>query len=129
MAIIGHGIDITSVDRIREMIADHGNHFLNRVFTDGERASAEAHASTERRVEHFAGRFAAKEAGLKAIGTGWRDGIAWTDVEVVNEPSGAPSLRYHNKAKEVADQIGARRMHISISHAAGVAMASVILES
>ncbi|MBY0111845.1 MAG: holo-ACP synthase [Phycisphaerales bacterium] len=129
MAIIGHGIDITSVDRIREMIADHADRFLHRVFTEAERASAAAHASTERRVEHFAGRFAAKEAGLKAIGTGWRDGIAWTDVEVVNEPSGMPSLRYHNKAKEIADQLGTRRTHISISHAAGVAMASVILES
>ncbi|MBS0191735.1 MAG: holo-ACP synthase [Phycisphaerales bacterium] len=129
MAIVGHGIDLTSVDRIREMIADHGDHFLERVFTAEERKAAAVFASDVRRAEHFAGRFAAKEAALKAIGTGWRSGIAWTDAEVVNEPSGAPSLRLHGKALEIAGALGASRWHISISHAAAFAIASVILES
>lgn len=129
MAIVGHGIDLTSVDRIREMVADHGHRFLDRVFTIAERESAMKQANDSKRAEHLAGRFAAKEAALKALGTGWRDGIAWTDVEVLNQPSGAPSLRLHGKALEIADSLGARMYHVSISHAANVATASVILES
>lgn len=129
MAIVGHGIDLTSVDRIREMVVDHGDRFLDRVFTIAERESAMKQANDSKRAEHLAGRFAAKEAALKALGTGWRDGIAWTDVEVLNQPSGAPSLRLHGKALEIADSLGARMYHVSISHAANVATASVILES
>lgn len=129
MAIIGHGIDITSVDRIREMIADHGPHFLGRVFSDAERSSGDQYSSPSRRVEHFAGRFAVKEAALKALGTGWRDGIAWTDVETLTEPSGAPVLRLHRKVSELASQRGVRTTHVSISHSAGMVIASVILES
>lgn len=129
MPIVGHGIDLASVDRIREMIADHGDRFLHRVFTTGERETAAKHANDSKKVEHLAGRFAAKEAALKALGTGWRDGIAWTDVEILNQPSGAPSLGLHAKAREIADSLGAKTYHVSISHAAGVATASVILES
>lgn len=129
MPIVGHGIDLASVERIREMIADHGDRFLHRVFTGGERETAAKHANDSKKVEHLSGRFAAKEAALKALGTGWRDGIAWTDVEILNQPSGAPSLHLHGKALEVADAIGAKSFHVSISHAAGVATASVILES
>ncbi|MBS0186852.1 MAG: holo-ACP synthase [Planctomycetes bacterium] len=129
MPIVGHGIDIASVERIGEMIADHGERFLQRVFTGAEQAAAGQQANSGKRAEHLAGRFAAKEAALKAIGTGWRDGIAWTDVEVVNLPSGAPSLRLHGKAAEIASGLGVRSLHVSISHAAGLATASVILES
>ncbi|MBL8875073.1 MAG: holo-ACP synthase [Phycisphaerae bacterium] len=129
MPIVGHGIDLASVERIREMIADHGDRFLHRVFTEGERETAAKHANVSKKVEHLAGRFAAKEAALKALGTGWRDGIAWTDVEISNQPSGAPSLGLHAKAREIADSLGAKTYHVSISHAAGVATASVILES
>ncbi|MBX3389675.1 MAG: holo-ACP synthase [Phycisphaeraceae bacterium] len=129
MAIVGHGIDLTSVDRIREMVADHGDRFLDRVFTIAERESAGRQANESKRAEHLAGRFAAKEAALKALGTGWRDGIAWTDVEILNQPSGAPSLRLHGKASEIAAGLGAKTFHVSISHAASVATASVIFES
>lgn len=129
MPIVGHGIDLASVDRIREMIADHGDRFLHRVFTGAERETATKQAGASKKAEHLAGRFAAKEAALKALGTGWRDGIAWTDVEILNQPSGAPSLHLHAKAREFADALGAKNYHVSISHAAGVATASVILES
>lgn len=128
MPIVGHGIDLTSVDRIREMISDHADHFLNRVFTEAEQATASQYAGEARRAEHYSGRFAAKEAALKALGTGWRNGIAWTDIEVVNEPSGAPVLKLHGKAAEIARELGALKYHVSISHAANVATASVILE-
>ncbi|MGH7245063.1 MAG: holo-ACP synthase [Phycisphaerales bacterium] len=129
MPIVGHGIDLASVDRIREMIVDHGERFLERVFTAVERETASKHSGDTKRAEHLAGRFAAKEAALKALGTGWRDGIAWTDVEILNQPSGAPTLHLHGKAGEIARSLQTKSMHVSISHAAGVATASVILES
>lgn len=126
MHIVGHGVDIVSVERIAEMVERHSDHFLGRVFTQGERAYAEA--SVRRRDEHLAGRFAAKEAALKALGTGWRDGIAWTDIEVVLLPSGQPSLRVTGEARSRAMSAGVTRWHVSISHTDDLAMASVIAE-
>lgn len=125
MPIVGHGIDLIEVARIAQMQERHGQRFLDRVFTPAEQAYA---ASSKRCVEHLAARFAAKEAALKAIGTGWRDGIAWTDVEVVVEPSGRPVLRLHHAAAEVAKELGITSWTISLTHTASHAIASVIGE-
>jgi len=123
MRIIGHGVDIVEVARIRAMLEEHGDRFLNRCFTAGERG----YATTRRRAaEHLAGRFAAKEAVLKAIGTGWRGGIAWTDIEVHLLPSGQPEVELHRAAAAAARQLGIREWKLSISHTEQYAMASVI---
>jgi holo-[acyl-carrier protein] synthase len=125
MGIIGHGIDIVEVSRVRALLDRHGERFLRRVFCDGETAYCMDHAEPAARL---AGRFAVKEAVLKAIGTGWRDGIAWTDVEVRNLASGAPTLELRGKALEVSRSLGIRRWVISISHTRELATASVIGE-
>lgn len=119
-----HGIDLVEVARIERMIADHGERFLDRVFTEHERGDCES--TPARRAERLAARFAVKEAALKALGTGWRSGIAWTDVETRLEPSGAPVLRLHGRARELAQEQGLVRWIVSISHAGGLATASVI---
>lgn len=124
--MISHGVDITEVPRIADMIARHGDAFWSRCFTADERAYCEQNA--KRTAEHAAARFAAKEAALKCLGTGWRDGIAWTDLEVRREPSGRPTLRVTGEAACVAAQLGIARWHISLSHTADLAIASVIAE-
>lgn len=106
------------------MIERHGEHLLARVFTEAERAYCDG--SAKRRAEHYAARFAAKEAVLKAIGTGWRAGIAWTDVAVTRSISGAPGLRVCGEAGRIADDLGVASWRISISHTPTMAMASVI---
>ena len=121
--VIAHGVDFVEVARIAEMIGQHEDRFLERCFTPEERAYAH---DRKRRDEHLAARFAAKEAALKALGTGWRSGIAWTDVEVVLEPSGAPRVKLSGVAAEVAKERGITEMLVSLSHAGGFAMASVI---
>lgn len=123
MSILGHGIDIVCVARIADMLRRHGQHFLNRCFTPAEQGYA---LGAKRRDEHLAGRFAAKEAALKALGTGWRHGIAWTDVEVVLLPSGQPTLRVGGQAGEAARQMGIGGWMVSISHTDDHAVASVI---
>lgn len=124
MRIIGHGIDLVETDRVARMLEEHADRFLRRVFTDGERAYCDANPS--RRLEHLAGRFAAKEAILKVLGTGWSGGIGWTDAEVVREPSGKPTVRLHGRAKVVAEGLGIDAWWLSISHVKGHAMASAI---
>jgi holo-[acyl-carrier protein] synthase len=124
MSARAHGIDLVEVARIERMIADHGDRFLERVFTVHERGDCDTTPS--RRAERLAARFAVKEAALKALGTGWRSGIAWTDVETRLEPSGAPVLRLHGRAQELATEQGLERWLVSISHAGGMATASVI---
>jgi holo-[acyl-carrier protein] synthase len=126
MRIIGHGIDITEVARIGRMHAEHGDRFLERCFTAGERAYA---GDRKRRDEHLAGRFAAKEAVLKALGTGWDKGIAWTDVEVVLLPSGQPTVRLSGRAAEIANDLGIAEWSLSISHTEAHAIASAIASS
>lgn len=123
MRLIGHGIDIIEISRIAGMRADHPDRFLERCFSPGERAYAE---SSRRCDEHLAGRFAAKEAAMKALGTGWRSGIAWTDIEVVLLPSGRPTLRLHGKAAEIAGELGITSWSVSLSHAEDYAVASVL---
>ena len=124
--IVGTGIDIAEVPRIREAIARHGQRFLNRIFTEGEIQYCESKAN---RVERYAARFAAKEAGMKAIGTGWNHGVRWRDIEVARKPGGRPTLLLHGKAAEFAARLGATNIALSLTHTADQAMAQVILES
>ena len=111
MTVIAIGLDLVSVGRIAAMIDDHGQQFLERVFTEAERAYA---GDRRRRDEHLAARFAAKEAILKALGTGLDNGIAWTDVEVTRDPTGRPGVVLYNKALETADQLGIMRWLITL---------------
>lgn len=123
--ILGIGSDLAQVERIRDSIAQYGDRFLKRVYTDRERAYACSKANS---AERFAARFAAKEAGMKAIGTGWRRGITWKDFEVVNETSGQPTLRLSGVALRTAAAMGVERISISLTHTAKTAFAVVILE-
>ncbi len=125
MPVVGHGIDVVEVARIGRMLREHGERFRERCFTRTERDAA---AESGREAEYMAGRFAAKEAVLKALGTGWRHGIAWTDVEVVPDAAGRPGVALTGQAAKFAKSIGADRWWLSISHAAGVAMASAVAE-
>lgn len=124
--IVGTGVDLCEVDRIRKAVeAAHGERLVERVFTAREIAYARRKANP---YERFAARFAAKEAGMKALGTGWRNGIAWQDFEVVNEASGRPTLLLHGRAAEIAAERKVRAIALSITHTAAQAMAVVILE-
>ena len=123
--IVGTGIDITEVPRIRKAIQRHGERFLQRIFTEGEIQYCESKVN---RVERYAARFAAKEAGMKAIGTGWNHGVRWRDIEVARKPGGRPTLLLHGKAAEFAAKLGATNVALSLTHTAEQAMAQVILE-
>jgi holo-[acyl-carrier protein] synthase len=123
--ILGTGIDLAEVARIREAVEKYGTRFLERVFTPGEIAYVETKAN---RFERYAARFAAKEAGMKAIGTGWRGGVRWQDFEVRNRRSGRPELLLHGVAAEVARRMGVERIHLSLTHTETMAQAFVILE-
>jgi holo-[acyl-carrier protein] synthase len=124
--IVGTGIDLAEVDRIRSTIERYGDRFIKRIYTPGEIAYVERKAN---RYERYAARFAAKEAGMKAIGTGWRRGVRWQDFEVVNLPSGRPTLKLHGKAAEHAAGLGVKRISLSLTHTAANGMAFVILEN
>jgi len=123
MKIIAHGIDLVDFGRIEKMLEKHPKRFLDRVFTPTEQTDAD---STRNRIEKLAGRFAAKEAVMKLIGTGWRDGIAWTDIEVVNNPLGQPIVTVTGKVKELADQQGVEQITLSITHTSNFAIASAV---
>jgi holo-[acyl-carrier protein] synthase len=122
---VGSGIDLCEVARIKDAIVRHGRRFLERVYTAREIAYAERKANL---YERYAARFAAKEAGMKALGTGWRGGVGWRDFEVTNLPSGRPTLQFHGKASEIARQLGVENISLSITHTSTQAMAMVILE-
>lgn len=124
--IVGSGVDLAEVPRIRKAIERFGDHFLRRIYTEREIAYVERRGAS--RFERYAARFAAKEAGMKAIGTGWRHGIGWTDFEVANLPSGKPTLLFHGVAASMADRLGVRNVALSITHTAETGMAIVILE-
>lgn len=121
MEIIGIGIDITECERIGRMLSNHGDHFLDHVFTDREREYCNVRKRSE---EHFTGRWAAKEAVLKALGTGWITGITWRDVEIINEPGGRPIIRLSGGAKAIAEEKGIDEILISISHCRSHAVAN-----
>jgi holo-[acyl-carrier protein] synthase len=124
--IVGTGIDIAEVPRIAESIERFGDRFLRRIYTEGE---IQYCASKANRVERYAARFAAKEAAMKALGTGWSRGVRWRDIEVVRQPGGRPTLKFHGKAAEFAARLSAKNIALSLSHTPEQAIASVILES
>ena len=123
--IVGAGVDLAEVPRIRATIERFGPRFVARVFTPSEIAYVERKAN---RFERYAARFAAKEAGMKAIGTGWRMGVRWQDFEVANLPSGKPTLRLHGVAAAVAARLAVRNISLSLTHTAEYGLAQVILE-
>lgn len=124
--ILGTGIDITEVPRVAESISRFGERFLHRIYTEGEMRYCDSKAN---RVERYAARFAAKEASMKALGTGWSRGIRWRDIEVYREPGRRPTIRFHGKAAEFAARMGVKNIALSLSHTSEQAIASVILES
>jgi holo-[acyl-carrier protein] synthase len=123
--IVGMGIDIAEVPRMRAAIDRHGDRFLNRVFTPAEIAYCQRHKNCH---ERFAARFAAKEAAMKALGTGWRRGVTWRDFEVFNASSGKPGMRLSGQALEICRRLGGHNVLLSITHTAEYAMAQVIVE-
>ena len=124
--IVGTGVDIAEVDRIRESIERFGDRFLHRVFTDGEIEYCDRKAG---RFESYAARFAAKEAGMKALGTGWSHGVRWRDIEVVRPRGQRPTIQFHGQAAIFAEKLSARNIALSITHTREQALAHVILES
>jgi holo-[acyl-carrier protein] synthase len=124
MPILGHGIDIVETARVKRLVDEHGERFLERIFTPAENAYCAG--NPKRYYEHLAGRFAAKEAVLKVLGTGWRGGIAWTDIEVTKEASGQPRIQLTGECERIARNLGISRWHLSISHIETHATASAI---
>ncbi|MGI5820374.1 MAG: holo-ACP synthase [Armatimonadota bacterium] len=123
--ILGIGTDIVSIERLERMVESYGDRFLHRVFTRREIQTAEQRATL---CERLGTRFAAKEACMKALGTGWRGGVQFTQIEVRKHPTGRPELVLTGAAKQRAEELGVERIHISLSHEAQMAMAVVILE-
>ena len=123
--VVGIGVDIVEVRRISQALQG-GEAMAKRVFTDAERDYCQARRNC---YQHFAGRFAAKEAALKALGTGWQEGIRWKDVEVVPDQLGKPELRLHGKAMEIFEKSGGKRALVTITHAREYAVAVVVLDA
>jgi holo-[acyl-carrier protein] synthase len=123
--VVGIGVDIVEVKRIERALAD-GHSMIQRVFTDQEIEYCQARRN---QYQHFAGRFAAKEAVLKALGTGWSQGIRWKDVEIVSSDGGRPLLQLHGRALEVLRESGSTRQLLTITHADAYAVAMVVLDS
>jgi holo-[acyl-carrier protein] synthase len=124
--IVGVGTDLAEVARIRQSVERFGDRFLNRIYTARERSYAMSKANW---AERLAARFAAKEAGMKAIGTGWSGGVSWQHIEVSNEPSGRPTLRLSGAALDVANRLSVQRISVSLTHTKEMAFAVVILEN
>lgn len=121
--IIGMGIDVCPIERIKSIVERHGDIFVDRIFTEGEKSHAGKGVA---RAERLAARFAAKEATIKAFGA--PEGLRWKDMEVVNAPSGAPSLQLHGELARIGEDRGVTRSHLSLTHAGGIAIAVVVLE-
>jgi holo-[acyl-carrier protein] synthase len=123
--IVGSGIDLVEIGRIQRSMDRYGQRFLSRVYTVSEQAYCQSKRNS---AESFAARFAAKEAGAKALGTGISHGVNWLEIEVIREPSGRPTLKFHGRAAQRAAHLGATRAALSITHTAQLSMASVVLE-
>lgn len=123
--IIGLGLDIAEIDRIEQVLTRRGDAVLRRLYTPREVAYCESHKN---KFERYAARFAAKEAAMKAMGTGWRRGVRWRDIEVVNAPSGKPTLNLQGVARRIADQLRVRNISLTITHSGNLAVAQVIFE-
>jgi holo-[acyl-carrier protein] synthase len=121
--IVGVGTDIVEIPRIGKMIERHGEHFLQRVYTEEEIRYCQRRKES---FQHFAGRWAAKEAVMKTLGTGWTRGVGWLDIEVATKRSGQPVILIHGSAREIADHLGIGDVLISISHCRAYAMATAI---
>ena len=124
--IVGLGVDMEEISRLRDAIARHGRPFLERVFTPAEIEYCERYRDS---AERYAARFAAKEAAMKALGTGWSGGVRWRDIEVNRMRGQRPTIVFHGVARERAERLGARHISLSISHSGNFALAEVILES
>jgi holo-[acyl-carrier protein] synthase len=124
--IVGMGVDLAEVGRIRAAIERRGDRFLQRVYTAKERAYCERSINM---YERYAGRFAAKEATMKALGTGWRRGVKWLDLEVVRQPGGRPTMALHGEAKRIAGRLGVKHIALSTTHTESLAFAQVIFET
>jgi holo-[acyl-carrier protein] synthase len=123
MEIVAHGIDLVDCPRIEQMIQRHGERFIKRVFTAAEQSYARANKND---VEKLAGRFAAKEAILKLMGTGWRGRIAWTDIEIINNAAGQPEVTLSGEVKKIAEKLSIKHISVSITHTANFAIASAV---
>lgn len=124
MNVLAHGVDLVDVARIEQMIEQHGDRFLDRVFTAGERSYADA--AGPGRSERYAARFACKEAVFKVLGTGWGDGVSWSEIDVCKDANGCPSIKVHGVVSDKAVSMGIQKWVVSISHTKGLAIASVI---
>jgi holo-[acyl-carrier protein] synthase len=124
--IVGLGLDVAEIDRIEAAIKRHPAAFIERVFTPAEAAYCQRYANP---YERYAGRFAAKEAAMKALGTGWSNGVRWRDIEVVRESSGRPTIKLAGVAAAIAERLGARNIALTITHSGNLAIAQVIFES
>jgi holo-[acyl-carrier protein] synthase len=124
--IVGLGIDIAEVGRVKAAIERYGETFLRRVYTAKEREYCERFKN---KYERYAGRFAAKEAAMKALGTGWSRGVRWVDVEVVREKGGRPTIQLAGEAGHVADSLHVKNISLSITHTADQAFAQVVFEN
>lgn len=124
--IVGLGLDIAEIDRIEAAITRHGAPILERLYTAAEAAYCESHRN---KFERYAGRFAAKEAAMKALGTGWRRGVRWRDIEIIREPGGKPSIALKGAAKRIADGLGVKNISVTITHSGNLALAEVIFEN
>lgn len=125
--IIGIGTDLIEIERIQRSLDRFGTNFLHRVYTPGEIAYCERKVKTA--AESFAARFAAKEAGAKALGTGISRGVNWREFEVTRQPGQRPELVLHGRAREIADRLGIQRLSLSLTHSRTEALAVVIAES
>ncbi len=123
MKIVSQGIDLVECERIRDVLERHGDRFLERLLTEAEIRHVGRYKNP---VPSIAGRFAAKEAILKTIGTGWRGQIAWRDMEITNDSAGQPSVALSGESKRVADRLGITRILVSITHTEHFAAASAI---
>jgi holo-[acyl-carrier protein] synthase len=124
--IVGLGLDIAEVDRITRVITRYGDSVLKKLYTPREIAYCESHKN---KFERYAARFAAKEAAMKALGTGWSRGVRWRDIEVVNIRGGKPTLVLEGVARQIAEGMGAKNIALSITHSENIAMAQVIFEN
>jgi len=124
MALYGIGIDVVEVDRIESSLSEFGEHFLDRIFTEEERAYCDRQKNREL---SYAARFAAKEAIAKAFGTGIGKSIGWRDMEIYRKDSGEPTVILHGKAKELAEEIGIEEVKISLTHAKHYAAANAVI--
>jgi len=123
MQVICHGIDLVDCTRIADLISRHGQRLLDRLFTAEEQDYCRCH---RRCAERFAGRFAVKEAVMKMLGTGWQNGVAWSDIETISDPNGKPVLHLHGLVSEMAAELGIQQISVSITHTSDLAVASAI---